>query len=216
MPSIVKSLAPLLGLIAFGLTLEVLGIVDWRTVLEALRQLAGWPLAATIVLTQIALFAFGQPGSVMFWVAALVYPPWISTLVLTAGATLGGAAAYLLAYRSLRSRRATLSEHRVIRLIARHSDLLTLSALRLTPGMPHSLLNYGAGILEIPFQRFLAAAVPGLAAKSYLYSIAIHGLVEDPSPQALLRFEVLAPLSAAAALLLLGRLIVERRSARLR
>jgi len=46
------------------------------------------------VLAQLALYTFGQPGSILFWAAALLYPPPLATLILTAGGT-GGPSDFL-------------------------------------------------------------------------------------------------------------------------
>lgn len=55
----------LAALIALGIALEALGVVDWRLALEWARGHAGgWQLPATIVLAQLALYTFAQPGSI--------------------------------------------------------------------------------------------------------------------------------------------------------
>jgi uncharacterized membrane protein YdjX (TVP38/TMEM64 family) len=196
----------LAALIVLGIALEALGLVEWRLALQWARGRAGgWQLAAAIVAAQFLLYTFAQPGSALFWVAALVYPPPAATLILTAGGTSGALGAYLLARRLTRLDPAQARQQRLYRLLERQGDFFTLCALRVLPGMPHSVINYASGTLALPLARFLPATVLGLAVKSYLYSSALGGAAGADSPADLMRLEVLGPLVLIALLLLLGR-----------
>jgi uncharacterized membrane protein YdjX (TVP38/TMEM64 family) len=196
-------------LITVGIALAALGIVEWRQALEWARGHShGWQLPVAIVLAQLALYTFGQPGSTLFWVAALLYSPSVATLMLTAGGTSGALGAYLFARRLTQPDPARAQP--VFRLIERHGDFFTLCALRILPGMPHSVINYASGMLALPLLRFLFATALGLAIKSYLYASAIDGAIETATPSDLLRIEVLGPLIIIAFVLLLGRFAVNR------
>ncbi|MGE0358948.1 MAG: VTT domain-containing protein [Burkholderiales bacterium] len=202
----------LAALVAAGIALEALGVVDWRLALEWARDRAGgWQLAAAIVAAQLALYTFAQPGSALFWVAALVYPPPAATLILTAGGTAGALGAYLLARRVARFDPADARQGRLYRVLARQGDFFTLCALRVLPGMPHSVINYASGMLALPLARFLTASALGLAAKSWLYASALYGLAGAESPAALLQAQVLGPLFLIALLLLAGRFAIDLR-----
>jgi uncharacterized membrane protein YdjX (TVP38/TMEM64 family) len=202
-----RRLAILAALIALGLALEALGVLDGRRALEWARgRAAGWELAAAVVALQFVLYTFAQAGSALFWVAALLYAPPAATLILTAGGTSGALGAYLLARRMARVDPADARPGRLYRVLERHGDFFTLCALRVLPGMPHSVINYAAGALALPLPRFLFATALGLAVKSYLYASALAGTAGARSPADLLRLEVLAPLVLIALLLLLGRL----------
>jgi ribosomal subunit interface protein len=205
-------LALLAALIAAGVALEALGVVDWRLALEWARDRAvGWQLAAAIVAAQFVLYTFAQPGSALFWVAALVYPPGAATLILTAGGTSGALGAYLLARRLARLDPERLHRRRLYRMLARQGDFFTLCALRVLPGMPHSVINYASGMLALPLARFLPATALGLAAKSWLYASALYGLAGAESPAALMRAQVLVPLVLIALLLFAGRFAIDLR-----
>ena len=213
-------LAILAALIALGLALEALGVVDWRLALDWARDHAGgWQLALTIVLAQLALYTFAQPGSILFWVAALLYSPPAATLILTAGGTSGALGAYLFARRLAPLDLDRLREQHLFRLIARQGDFFTLCTLRVLPGMPHSVVNYASGMLALPLLRFLSATALGLAVKSYFYSTAIAGAT-GAGPSDLIRAEVLVPLILIALVMLLGRFALgwaaRRRDARSR
>jgi uncharacterized membrane protein YdjX (TVP38/TMEM64 family) len=203
----------LAALVVLGIALEALGLVDWRLALEWARGRAGgWQLAAAIVAAQFLLYTFAQPGSALFWVAALVYPPPAATLILTAGGTSGALGAYLLARRLTRFDPAQARQQRLYRLLERQGDFFTLCALRVLPGMPHSVINYASGTLALPIARFLPATALGLAVKSYLYASALGGAAGAASPADLIRLEVLGPLVLIALLLLLGRFALGRRA----
>lgn len=206
-----RKLVLLAALAGLGIALEGLGIVDWRLALEWARGHAGgWQLPAVIVLAQLALYTFAQPGSILFWVAALVYPPPLATLILTAGGTAGALGAYLFARRVTRLDLARAREHRLFALLERQGDFFTLCALRVLPGVPHSAINYASGTLALPLPRFLGASALGLAVKSYLYSAAVDAATGTAGPSDLVRLDVLGPLFAIALLLLLGRLAHRR------
>jgi uncharacterized membrane protein YdjX (TVP38/TMEM64 family) len=209
------------ALVLAGVALDVLGIVDWREVLAWARGHAGrWYVPVLIVAAQFVLFTFAQPGSVLFWVAALLYAPPAATAILVAGGTSGAAGAYLLARRLTRLDLAKAREQRVFRLLERRGDFFTLCALRVLPGMPNSLINYGAGVLALPLAMFLAATALGLAVKMYLYAAAVDAAVGSTTPRDLVRVEVLGPLVTIALLLAFGRpaleVIANRRAARRR
>lgn len=199
----------LAALAALGIALDALGLVDWARALDWARARAGgWGLPAAIVLAQLVLFTFGQPGSILFWAAALLYPPPLATLILTAGGAAGALGAYLFARRVTRIDAARGG--RLYGVLERQGDFFTLCALRVLPGMPHSAINYACGTLGVPLARFLAASVLGFALKSYVYSAAIAGVIGTAGPRDLLRLEVLGPLVAIALLLLLGRFAYRR------
>jgi uncharacterized membrane protein YdjX (TVP38/TMEM64 family) len=204
-------IAFLAALVILGIALDALDIVDWREALEWARGHAGgWYVPAGIVLAQFVLFTLAQPGSLLFWVAALLYAPPAATAILTVGGTSGALGAYLLARRLTRLDLPKAREQRLFRLLERQGDFFTLCALRVLPGMPHALINYAAGTLALPVAMFLAATALGLAVKTYLYATAVAGAVESAAPQDLLRIEVLGPLFALALLLALGRLALNR------
>jgi uncharacterized membrane protein YdjX (TVP38/TMEM64 family) len=193
-------------LVAVGVALDLLGIVDWRVALEWARGHSGeWWLPAGIVLAQLALYTFAQPGSALFWVAALLYPPPAATLILTAGGTTGALGAHLFSHHLTRRAAAEVRGRRLFHLLERQGDFFTLCALRVLPGMPHSVLNYASGILGLPLPRFLAASAVGLALKSYFYTVAVDRAIGAVRPADLVRLDVLGPLFAIALFLLLGR-----------
>jgi uncharacterized membrane protein YdjX (TVP38/TMEM64 family) len=187
--------------VLIGVAIQWSGVVDWRAALAWARGMAGWQLAIGIVALQVLLYTLAQPGSALFWVAALVYSPEVATLILTTGGTLGALGAYALARRTVSAERLPAAVRE--RLVA-EGDFFALCMLRLVPGMPHSVLNYGAGVLRLPLTAFLLSTVAGLAVKSYVYVVPVHALAESASPAALADWRVLGPLAGLALVMGMG------------
>lgn len=200
-------------LLALGLGAHFLEEFQWREALAWARGHAGqWWLPLVLVLLQTVLFMFALPGSTLLWVVAPLYVPPAATLILTAGGTGGALAAYWFARRLTVAQQERLRRHRAWRLLARESDFLALCALRLVPAFPHSVLNYGAGMLRLPVGRFLAAAAIGFGLKAFLYSSVIHRILETAELRHLLQSEALLPLVLFALLLFLVRFLQRRRA----
>ena len=133
------------------------------------------PVAAAV---QAVLFIFAMPGSVVLWVVAPFYPPWMTTVALVVGSTAGALGGYAVARRLGAAGDGVAQTGRAVTLLARNGDFLTQCALRAFPGFPHAPVNYGAGVLGLPRTTFLSAAVVGLTVKWWVYASAIHGAVE--------------------------------------
>lgn len=203
----------LAALAVAGLAVEAFDLVDWREALARARgHAAHWWLPPALVLLQVVLYLFGLPGSTVLWLVAPLYPPLAATAVLAAGGVGGALAAYAFARRLSGPALARLRGHRAFRLLERETDFLFLCALRLVPAFPHSVLNYGAGVLRMPLMAFLGATAIGFAVKAFLYASAIHHALEATEPAQLLRLEALLPLVALAAVLLAARALRRRRS----
>lgn len=182
--------------------------------LQALQWIRGhsqdWWLPPALILVQVLLYMFALPGPSLLWAAAAIYPPLAATAILVAGGTLGGLAGYLLSRRLSESHLARLRESRHFQPLQRQGDFFTLCALRLTPGFPNSIINYGSGILRLPLGRFIAATVIGLCVKAFLFSNVIYHAVAASSPADMLRYEIIVPLLLLVGLLFLARFIRRR------
>lgn len=203
----------LLGvLMALGLAAQTLDLVDWRATLELARaHAAHWWLPPVLVLLQVALFAFALPGSAVLWLAAPLYPPAAAMAILTAGGCGGALAAHVLARRLCASSLAQVRAGRGYRVLEREGDFLMLCALRLAPGVPHSVINYASGVLQLRLTPFLSSAAIGFGLKSFLYSSVIHGALAADRPADLLEPGVLWTLVGGVVVALSARAIVRRR-----
>ena len=185
----------LAALVALGLGAHFLDLFEWRDALDWTRGYAQhWWLPLALILLQVLLFMFALPGSTMLWIVAPLYAPAASTLILVAGGCAGGLAAYWFARRLSDESLAHLRASHGYRVLERESDFLVLCALRLVPALPHSVLNYGGGILRLPLGRFLVTAAIRFGVKAYLYSSVIHHALEAADPADLLRAEAVWPL----------------------
>ncbi|MCL4837418.1 MAG: VTT domain-containing protein [Thermoanaerobaculia bacterium] len=187
------------------------GLLDWRLGLALAEGHAGaWWLPPALALVTAALFAASLPGSLAIWVGSLLLPPALAAPAFVAGAVTGSFGAYRLAHLARGSGRGTASSRRLRRLLARRSDFTTLLALRMAPGVPHSAINLGAGLLGIPLGRFLAASALGLGVKGTLYAVAIHRAARLAAVEEALSWPTLAPLAGLALLLLLAPPLARR------
>ena len=206
------------------LRLVALGILAAVAVIVAIRQpvaiadavtwgeaMAAYPTTIVLlILIQALLLALALPGTLMLWVVAPFYPPLAAAAILTAGSTAGALGAYLAAGWFGRTWRPGPTGQRVLKLLRRQGDFLTQMALRVLPGFPHSVVNYGAGSLRLPLAGFLAAAAIGLGIKWTVYAYAVAALVrpgldgEGIDPVSLL------PLLVLALLLVGGRYLRSR------
>lgn len=204
--------ALLVALVALGLAAQTLDLVDWRVTLELARYHAEhWWLPLMLVLVQVALFAFALPGSAVLWLVAPLYPPAAATAILTVGGCGGALAAHLLARRLCGSSLEHVRSGRGYRVMEREGDFLMLCALRMAPGIPHSVINYAAGLLGLRLTPFLISSVVGFGLKSFLYSSAIHGALAAERPADLLEPAVVWTLVGGVVLALFARAIVRRR-----
>ena len=209
------NLAPLgpLALVAVAALAAVLlgraGLLDWRLGLALAAGHAGsWWLAPALALVTAALFATSLPGSVAIWVGSLLLPPALAAPAFVAGAVAGSLGAYRLA--RLARGRGAIAPGRLRRLLARRGDFATLLALRIAPGVPHSAINLGAGLLGIPLGRFLAATALGLAVKGTLYAVAIHRAARLTAVEEAISWPTLAPLAGLALAALLAPRLLRR------
>lgn len=199
-------LALLAALLALGLAAHFLEWFAWREALVWARSHAGqWWLPAALILLQIVLFMFALPGSTVLWLVAPLYAPPAASLILTAGGVGGALAAYGFSRGLSEAQQARLRRQRAWHVLERESDFLALCALRLLPAFPHSVLNYGAGILRLPLAGFAASTAFGFGLKAFLYSSVIHRLIETAEVRDLLQAETLLPLFLLALLLFVAR-----------
>lgn len=200
----------LLMLLALGFGVGLLNtdhahLMAWGNVLAD----RPWTIVV-IILIQAGLFATALPGSMALLLVAPFYDPLHGTLILTAGTISGGLAAYVLASRLGDAARARLADRKGFKILSRRSDVFTQCALRLIPGFPHAIVNYGAGVLRLPIGKFLAATSIAALIKWSVYTTAIHGLAEAEDVNEALNFSTLFPLVLLTLLLVLSSWIMTR------
>lgn len=202
--------AVLIILIALGVFLQLSGLIDYEQLISLARDYADrWWLAVLLVLIQTILFTFAAAGSSMIWVTGALFAPITSTLLITAGTTLGGISAYKFSAHLSEEWVTRVENSAIYRLLKKESGLLTMFALRLMPGFPHSVINYSAGILKIRLPAFIAAAIAGTAIKTYVYSTLIYHATSPDTVTGSLDISTVWPLLALS-LLTLSAVILKR------
>ncbi len=196
-------------LIAIGALLQLSGLLDPGELIEIARQYSGhWWLPVVLVLLQVLLFTFALAGTVFLWVAAVLYPPLTASIILAAGATLGGVSAYFFS--------STLSDewvHRVenshiYRVLHKQDNFFALLAMRIMPAFPHGLVNYSSGILKVNLVYFVSATFIGIGLKSYVYAPVIYQAAGGASLSDLLDITTFGPL-VLLSVITLGGVIVK-------
>jgi uncharacterized membrane protein YdjX (TVP38/TMEM64 family) len=201
-------LALLVALVAFGLGVHTLDLVDLQATLAHARiHAAQWWFAPLLVLLQVLLFTFALPGSATLWLVAPLFAPFAATFILTAGGCIGALSAHAFARGLAGTRLARLQASHGYGVMRSQSDFLMQCALRLTPGFPHSAINYTAGVLRLPIVPFAVAAAIGFGIKAWLYSNLIEQALAAGTPADLLAPEALWPLVALALVLLAARAV---------
>ena len=192
-------------LIAIGALLQFYGLLDPEELIAIARQYADyWWLPVILVLLQALLFTFALAGTVFLWVAAVLFPPFTASIILAAGATLGGVSAYFFS--------ATLSDewvHRVenshiYRLLRKQDNFFALLAMRIMPAFPHGLVNYSSGILKVNLAYFVPATFIGIGLKSYVYAPIIYQAAGGASLNDLLDISTFGPLILLSVVILGG------------
>ena len=212
-PSRRASVIGLLLLLAAVVSIQ--GPFEAETLLELGSGVATRPwfmLAAVLVMALMT--TVGLPGSVCLWLVAPFHPPWLATILLTIGGVGGAAGAYSFSSWLRSGWNPGRVGRKVMRLLSRQSDMLTQIALRVLPGFPHQIVNFGAGALRLSRRRFLLAATIGLIMKWTVYASAVYGVTEAVSAGEVLHPGVLVPLAALTALLLTGALVCRRMTTR--
>jgi uncharacterized membrane protein YdjX (TVP38/TMEM64 family) len=163
-----------------------------------------------IVCAMAAAWAFALPASVFLFITPLLFAPHWSALITTAGCALGTGIGYAVARFIGGAWVERFRDRRLHRFLTRHSSFMVLFAIRLTPSSPHGFINYGAGLAQIPFLRFVLATTLALAIKSYVYAEAVHSTVGAKSLFDALSAKTMLSLTALAALAVAGHWLHRR------
>ncbi len=199
----------LLGLlVAAGVILHLLGWFDWRRLIEEGEKFAHtWWFAPAVIMIKIALYTFALPGSVMFWVAGLFFDPIAATLIILAGGVGGAMTAYAFSRSMSRGEADKLEASRFFKLLKKHTDFATLCAVRTLPNFPHTVINYGSGILDVPLPRFILSTVVGYSIKGYLYASMIRRAATAEGLSDAICFRTVGSLIILAALFMAGKAV---------
>jgi len=197
----------LLGaIIVSGIVLHQMGILDWYRLLDIGEKYAHtWWFPPIVIVVKAVLYMFAMPGSSMYWVAGILFPPLYATIIVVIGGVSGSILAYRFSQNMSKDSANRIQSSRFFSVIRNHSDFLTLSAIRTLPNFPHSVINYGSGILHVPMTRFLLSTIIGFTAKGYLYTAAIHHAATADDLTDVIQLETILPLIVLTLLFVIGK-----------
>jgi uncharacterized membrane protein YdjX (TVP38/TMEM64 family) len=144
---------------------------------EWLAQFGPWGIVIFEALFIVAVVAM-VPGSALSVAAGLTYGMWGAPLAI-AGATIGGAVAFIIARHFAHDRVAAwLLVHPHMEAVAEAVDeegWRVVALVRLSPLLPFNMQNYLFGLTNIPFGQYVVATVlsiaPGTAFDVYIGSL---------------------------------------------
>lgn len=188
-----------------GLRPDLDRVRNWADDFGALGPLAYVPLSA-------ALSCAFVPGPVLAAAAGLLFGTWLGTPTALASATLAACAQLLVARHVAGRQVGALLPPRVraIDAFLERRGFVAVLLVRLTPGIPYTLANYGAGLTRLRAGQMAAGTAVGALPRTYAY-VALGGSLDDLGrPEAIVAL-VLLVLFGVAGLVLAGREIALER-----
>jgi len=171
-------------------------VQDWADGYGAAGPLVFIPLAAVLS----CLFV---PGPVLAGSAGLLFGTALGTPIALTSAVLAAAMQYSTSRHLAGEAAAQLLPARVRRLdewMARNGFLAVLYA-RLMPGIPYTLVNYGAGLTSLKLRHLVLGTAVGALPRTFAY-VALGGNLDDlSSPEAKLAIAMLVGVGLAGLLL---------------
>lgn len=202
----------LLALLLLGVVAQRLELVDWFEVLELSRQYAHrWWFPPLMIGLMALFYALALPGSFFMWLCGALFVPLEATVIIIIGGVGGALLAYFFSGRLSRGESERIRHSPLFGFIRRHGDFIALTAVRLFPSFPHSVINYGAGILALPLRYFVPSTIIGFSVKGYLYSSAIYQLTSLEEGGDFFSWQLIAPLLILSALFVVAKLFLSRR-----
>ncbi|MFN0159342.1 MAG: VTT domain-containing protein [Bacteroidota bacterium] len=191
-------------LLAVGLAywMSGLGKVD----INYLRELGESSWTPIILIASMALaWALALPASAFFFIVPVFYEPLASTFIMTIGNLIGGIIGYIFARYIGGAWIENHRDHKITRFLERNAGFFTMFAIRVAPSSPHGLINYGAGLVQMPMLTFLSAAAGACAIKAFVYASVVDAAVDATSIGDVLTWNAFAILVGCAALAMIGR-----------
>lgn len=164
----------LLGAVALAiLGARLLPVAAWLSVLtDRFAALGPWGIGLFVAAYVLATVLF-VPGSALTVVAGVLYGLAWGTVAVSAGSTLGAAAAFLIARHLARERVERWAAGRprftaIDEAVGREGWKIVLLT-RLSPVFPFNLLNYLYGLTRISFGAYLLSSWIGMLPGTVLY-----------------------------------------------
>jgi uncharacterized membrane protein YdjX (TVP38/TMEM64 family) len=203
----------LIALVFAAVLLDRTGTLDWRHMVRRGEIHAHtWWFPPLLIFLKVAAYTFAFPGSLFIWVAGLLYHPWEATLIIAAGGVGGALSAYFFSRKMSRNFSQEVRNSRFFEVMEKQGDFATLCAVRTLPSVPHSIINYSAGMLRVPLTTFALSTLIGFTAKGWVYASAIRLAATADEVEDAISLGTLIPLFALAVLFIAGKLLQMRLS----
>lgn len=147
---------------------------------QRLRVLPG--IEVVYVAAYALAVAICLPAAVATLLGGAIFGAWIGALLAWLGAVAGTVLAHLLARSVARAPLKRLfGEHRLLRQLKDHDDVVALLRLRILPVAPFAVLDYVAGVAGVSLSRLLLATmlgvIPSVVAYTYVGAELLRGIV---------------------------------------
>jgi uncharacterized membrane protein YdjX (TVP38/TMEM64 family) len=138
--------------------------------------------------------------------AGVLYHPLEATLIIAIGGVAGGVTAFAFSQKVFPEVMGKIRTSRFFSFIQTHSDFATLCAIRILPTFPHSVINFGSGMINVPPHRFIISTVIGFSVKGYLYASAIRNAATADGIADLVSVETTLPLVLIVLLFIVAKI----------
>jgi uncharacterized membrane protein YdjX (TVP38/TMEM64 family) len=166
----------------------------------------GAPFAFVAVATALTCALFPYP--ILAAASGLVFGTALGTVVSIAAGTTGALAAFAIARAGGATALLLLAGPRLRRLLdaVGRRGFVAVLYLRIVPGVPRDVANYGAGLTPVGVVPYVAATLLGIAPRAFAYSAlgSSFSVAHPTSPEAV------AAVAVLAAMALLGLVLIAR------
>lgn len=136
-----------------------------------------WSEVWYVVIYALAI-AVVLPATIASLVGGAVFGLWEGALLAWGGALAGTLLTHALArYIARAPMRRLFGEHRLLRMLREHDDVMALLRLRILPVAPFAVLDYVAGVAGASLLRLLIATAIGILPSVVAYAYVGHALM---------------------------------------
>ncbi|MAF35412.1 hypothetical protein CMO91_06240 [Candidatus Woesearchaeota archaeon] len=190
--------------------------ISYASVKAFVEGFGVWSWAIFIIL-YAALVTVFVPGTVGSFVGALLFGPWLGTVLNVAGATAGAVVGFFISRLLGRKFVQTLIEGKMDKFekLVHENAFKGVLFVRIVPLFPYVGINYTSGLLKMHFKDYFLASVLGMIPGTFAYtllfaSIGEQALTEGITLQSLLTPQILLPLGVFAVLLSIPFILKKR------
>ena len=199
-----------IGALAAGVTLS--GNIPSSGEVRDFGESLGWAGAVLWIPATAALNCIFVPGPVLAGAAGLLFGTAVGTPLAIVAATVAACLQMAIARYLAGAEVGRLLPERARRVDAflERRGFWAVLYVRLAPGIPYTLVNYGAGLTRLRFRDMAAGTVVGTAPRTFAY-VALGGSIEDiGSPESIAAIGLLVVIAIAGAILARREFSLER------